>query len=406
MFRDYFSLAFKNLKHRGLRSWLTLLGIFIGVAAVVSLISLGGGLRMAITSQFGVSSTEVISVQAGGLNSFGPPGSGVVNPLTKEDAKVLEELSTVEIVLGRMLETLRQEFNDILNIGFGFSVPEGDEARSFGYEFQELEAEQGRLLRDGDSRKIVVGHNFGEEDNAFQKAIELGDKIIINEESFRVVGILDKKGSFILDNAVMFNEQDLRDLVDDSDNYDVLAIKVKDKDQMDKAVEQIENLLRKRRGVKRGEEDFEVSTPQATLETINSILNGVRVFIVIIALISVFVGAVGIVNTMTTSVLERRKDIGIMKAVGARNYDIFMHFLVEAGLLGSIGGLVGILFGELIGVAGTFGINSWLGSSVGISIDYIFLFLVLVGSFLVGAVAGVAPAMKAARQNPVEALQG
>src|SRR3989344_6641015 len=97
--RDHFTLAYKNLRRRGIRSWLTLIGIFIGIATVVSLISLGGGLKTAILSPFGVSSTEVIEVQAGGLNSFGPPGSGVINPLTIEDVEAIERLNSVDAAI-------------------------------------------------------------------------------------------------------------------------------------------------------------------------------------------------------------------------------------------------------------------------------------------------------------------
>jgi len=109
---DYIPIAFRNLRRRGIRSWLTLLGIFIGIATVVSLISLGGGLRSAILSQFGISSTEVIQVQAGGLNSFGPPGTSVAKPLTLDDVEAIERLNSVEAAIPRQIVTVRAEFND------------------------------------------------------------------------------------------------------------------------------------------------------------------------------------------------------------------------------------------------------------------------------------------------------
>src|SRR3989338_11347155 len=123
MILDYASIAFRNLKHRGIRSWLTLIGIFIGIATVVSLISLGGGLKMAILSQFGISSTEVIEVQAGGLNSFGPPGSGVINPLTIEDVEAIERLNSVDQAIPRHIATIKTEFNDKLVIGLAIDIP-------------------------------------------------------------------------------------------------------------------------------------------------------------------------------------------------------------------------------------------------------------------------------------------
>jgi len=164
--------------------------------------------------------------------------------------------------------------------------------------------------------------------------------------------------------------------------------------------------LRKRRNVKIGEEDFQVSTPQAMLEQVNSVLGGIQAFIVIIASISILVGAIGIINTMTTSVLERKKEIGIMKAIGARNKHIFFQFFVESGLMGLVGGILGIIFGLIIGYAGTYGINSFLGSESSPEINIILIVGALIGSFLIGAIAGIFPAMRAANQNPVEALRG
>jgi len=142
------------------------------------------------------------------------------------------------------------------------------------------------------------------------------------------------------------------------------------------------------------------------MDTVNSVLGGVQAFIIIIASISILVGALGIVNTMTTSVLERRKEIGIMKAIGAKNSQVFMQFFFESGMLGFIGGLVGVILGTLISVGGIIGINGFIGSELALSIDFVLIGGALVGSFLIGAIAGIAPAMQAAKQNPVEALRG
>ena len=110
--KDFFNLAFNNLRHRGIRSWLTLLGIFIGVMAVVSLISLGTGLQTAVGAQFGISNTELITVQAGGLSSAGPPGTGVTNKLTWDDAEAIERLSTVKAAIPRMMPMGKLEYNE------------------------------------------------------------------------------------------------------------------------------------------------------------------------------------------------------------------------------------------------------------------------------------------------------
>lgn len=405
MIIDYFRIAFNNLKRRKLRSWLTMLGIFIGVAAVVSLISLGDGLRTAVSSQFGVSTTEVITVQAGGLTGAGPPGTGVLNPLIEDDVEAIQRLSDVELAISRILPQGKLEFNDITGFGYAISMPDG-EARDFAYEALELEAEVGRLLKDGDTNKAVLGYNFYTETNDFKKKIVPGDTIILMDKKFDIVGIAKKKGSFIFDNIVHINDKTLRDLTDYGDKVDIIAVKVKSKDVIDKAKEDIEKLLRKSRDVKEGEEDFEVSTPDAALSTVNSVLSGVQIFIAMVASISIIVGIIGIVNTMTTSVLERRSQIGIMKAIGARNSDIFYQFFIESGLMGLIGGGVGVVVGVFVGFVGTVGINNFVGAATKPGINLILILGTLMGSFMVGAIAGIVPALNAARQHPVDALRG
>lgn len=405
MIKDYFDLSWKNLKRRGVRSWLTLLGIFIGIMAVVSLISIGDGLKTAVNSQFGISETELISVQAGGVNAFGPPGTAVVNPLTQQDAEAISRLDSVEVAIPRIIETVKIKYNNNLNFGFAASIPEGENGKLI-YQFLELESEQGRLISDGDSNKVLLGNDFLDgEKSGFGKDVSVGDTIEIQGKDFRVAGIMKKKGSFIIDQAVLMMEKPLREIANNPDDVDIIAVKVKDKDLMEKAKTQIEDLMRERRDVKKGEEDFEVSTPQAALATVNSVLFGIQIFIVLVAAISIFIGAVGIVNTMTTSVLERYKEIGIMKAIGAKNSNIFLQFFIEAGLLGLIGGIFGTLFGLGLGYLGINAINSFIGATTGMKINLFLIIGTLLGSFLIGSISGIAPAIRAAKLNPVEALR-
>ncbi|MCK4997463.1 ABC transporter permease [Candidatus Pacearchaeota archaeon] len=402
---DYLILALKNLKHRGIRSWLTLLGIFIGITAVVSLIGLGAGLQAAVGAQFGISSTQVISVKAGGLSSFGPPGSGAVNKLTIDDADAIDGLSSVETAFPRILSSSKIEFNNIVELGMSMSTP-GGKNRKLSYEILDLEVETGRMLKDGDVNKVVLGYNFWKDGNVFRRMIVPGKSVLVQDKKFIVVGTLKKTGSLVFDSMVLMNEEPLRDLMDYGDDVDVIGVKVRSEDVMDRAKEDIEKLMRKRRDVKIGKEDFEVSTPDSMMDTVNSVLGGVQAFIIIIASISILVGALGIVNTMTTSVLERRKEIGIMKAIGAKNSQIFMQFFFESGMLGLMGGIVGSIFGTLVSILGVIGINNFLGAELSPVIDFILIGGALTGSFIIGAVAGIVPAMNAAKQNPVEALRG
>jgi putative ABC transport system permease protein len=404
MLRDYLKLAVNNLTHRKLRAWLTMLGIFIGIAAVVSLIGLGDGLRIAITSQFGISTTEVLTVQAGGLSAAGPPGSGVVNQLTEEDVKAIERLSVVEKAIPRILQSGKLEFNDKVVFGFTMSIPDG-EKRDFTYEVLEIEPEEGRLLKDTDSGKVVLGNNFITDGVGLGKEVHVGNSVLIQDEKFEVIGITEKKGSIIFDNIVHIQEDELKELFDIEERVDVIAVQIKDVQLMDKGKEDIEKLLRKRRDVKEGEEDFSVQTPASVLQQLSDVLVGVSIFIAIIASISIIVGAIGITNTMFTSVTERKKQIGIMKSIGAKNRDIFLLFLFESGMLGMFGAFVGTLVGTLISFFGTLGINSWVNASASPQINLVLIFSALFGGFLIGSVSGVIPALRAAKLTPVNAMR-
>jgi putative ABC transport system permease protein len=401
---NYFVFALRNLKKKGIRSWLTLLGIFVGVMAVVSLITLGNALQVAVTSQFGIAQTEIITVQGSGI-ALGPPGAGAVTPLNMDDVEAIQKLSRVERAVRRNLESCRLEYNDKVLFGTAVNIPSGDD-RDFIYEQVGNKVEVGRLLEDSDVGKVFLGYNFYIDKVGLEKPVIPGKTVTIEGKDFEVVGVLAKQGSFIFDNVIYMNDREMEDLFGYGEEVNAIAVQPKNPEEIDRVVEDIEKLMRERRDVKFGEEDFEVSTPEASLESVNSILGGVKIFIAIVAGISIFIGAIGIVNTMTTSVLERKKEIGIMKAIGARNSQIFLQFFVESGLLGLVGGAVGVLFGVLIGEAGTIAINNFVGAEVKPSIDFALIFFSLLGSFLIGAIAGIVPAMRAAKQSPVEALRG
>ncbi len=405
MIGDYSILAFNNLKKRGVRSILTLIGIIVGIATVVSLISLGDGLQQAILSQFGISSTEVITIQAGGINMAGPPGMGVANPLKESDVLAISKINHVEASIARHIETVKIEFNDKLAIGIAGDIPPGKN-RDIIYNLLQISALNGQLLEDGDSNRIILGYNFNQKDkNDFDKPIVVGNKIKINGKNYQVKGILEKKGSFIFDNIVLVNEESLSQITNYGDTVDIIAVKVRGKEYIEEVKESIWNLMRKRRNVPKGEEDFEVSTPEASLQEVNQILGGVKIFIVLIATISIIVGSIGIINTMTTSVLERVREIGIMKAIGAKNKDIFYQFFIESGLLGMLGGVVGIIIGTLTGYFGTKIINSFLGAETSPNISFGLIISTLMGSFFLGAISGIIPAWKASKLKPVEALR-
>ncbi|MFT4326694.1 MAG: ABC transporter permease [Candidatus Woesearchaeota archaeon] len=406
MLKDYVSFAWRNLTHKKLRSWLTLIGIFIGVTSVVALIGLGDGLQAAITSQFGISATNVISVQAGGATGQGPPGTGVVNPLTRDDVEAIRRLSNVDTAIGRVIEQVRMDFRDGTRFTFVSDLPT-DENRRFVEEVIELDVAQGRALRPDERGKVFLGYNYGVREALFGRVVRVGDTITVQGRQFEVVGISARKGSFIFDNILLMNDHDVIDLLpaDKKDDVNVIAVLPRSGVSLDLAREDIERLMRRRRNVREGNEDFQVSTPEATLAQVNQVLTGVQVFVVMIAMISILIGSIGIVNTMTTSVIERRKQIGIMKAIGAKNRDIFYQFFIESGMMGLMGGIVGVIVGQTISYSGTVALNTFIGSTASPTINYGLIIFTLIGSFTIGAISGIVPALQAARQKPVDALR-
>jgi putative ABC transport system permease protein len=405
MISDYFSLAFGNLKHRGLRSWLTILGVVIGIAAVVALISMGAGLRTAVLGQFGTLSVDTLTIQNKGTG-FGPPGSTVVEKLNKDDLKIIENARGVDIVITRLVRVGSLEYNGIAGFGYGVDVPEDREGMDFVYFSLGVEAEEGRLFEPGDSGKVLLGNSFLESED-FGKKFRVGKTVKVNGEDFEIVGFLEKSSSFQMNGFVFLMNNDMEDLFDvGKDEYDMIVVRVKDKNDIEEIAEDIKRKLRRDRDEDLGEESFSVETPIESLSAVNTILNIINAIVIAIAGISLFVGGVGIANTMYTSVVERTKEIGIMKSIGAKNSDIMWIFLIESGLLGLVGGIVG----ALIGLGGAIGISNLANNALGndlfiIAISYPLLLGSIMFSFLVGIISGVFPALQASKLNVVDAIR-
>ncbi|OIO42637.1 hypothetical protein AUJ62_00975 [Candidatus Pacearchaeota archaeon CG1_02_32_21] len=403
MIRDYFFLALENLKHRGLRSWLTMLGIFIGIAAVVSLISLGAGLQETITDQFSSLSVDVLTIQNAGTG-FGPPGSTVVRKLTEHDLDIIESVNGVKIVVPRLIRVVGVEYNKERQFLYIADIPEEPEKMKFVYESLNIGVEEGKMLSSDDNGKVVLGNDFTKD--SFGKSIEVGSTLVINGKDFEVAGILERASTFTVNSAILMLNDDLEDLLKINDEMDLIVAQVEDKDKINDVAEELELKLRKDRDEKIGEEDFSVQTPIQSLESINNILVIINLIVIGIATVSLLVGGIGIMNTMYTSVLERNKEIGIMKAIGAQNKDILSIFLIESGLLGLVGGVVGALMG--LGLA--FGVSKIAGIFLGgggmkITISYPLLFGAIAFSLLIGIASGSLPAMQASKLRPVEALR-
>lgn len=382
-----------------------MLGIFIGIAAVVSLISLAQGLETAVTSQFQALGANTLSVQAASLG-FGPPGTSVANPLTKSDLEVVKRSQGVDEALGRIITTsLTTRYRGVSTTIPVASYPEdANEVRVLN-EIVGYTIDEGRSLRPGERNSIVIGRSLVSR-QSFDRDLRIRDRLEIEGQEFTIVGILERQGSFQVDGTILMNEQNLRDLTGNEETYSIIQAQVVNVDNIDQVRENIQRDLRRHRGVSEGREDFTVETSEQTLEAITTILAAIGFVFIGIAAISLLVGGIGIMNTMYTSVLERTKEIGTMKATGAKNSDIFKLFLTESGLLGFAGGVIGVLLGILLaksveilgGLA--FGTNL-IQANISISL----IVGALIFSFVIGSLAGTLPAYNASKLNPVDALR-
>jgi putative ABC transport system permease protein len=404
-FSDYFSLAFKSLKKRRLRAWLTILGILIGILAVVALISLGTGLRTAVIGQFGSLALDRLTIQNKGVG-FAPPGSNVIKKLNDDDLRIIENTRGVKEAIPRWIRIIKLEYNDVVSFTYATDIPNDGRIANEIYESFNMELEEGKLLKGGDSGKVLIGYDISHS-KSYGKILGVGRAIKINNKSFEVAGVLKKSSSFQLNGVVFLTSDDMENLLNIDDEYDLIIAIVEDENKIADVADELERKFRNDRNEKIGEETFSIETPLEALSSVNTILNIVNLIVIGIAAISLLVGGVGIANTMYTSVLERTKQIGTMKAIGAKNKDVLWIFLIESGLLGLIGGILGALFGlgAAIGISAI--ANNFLGNNLfSVSISYSLVILSILFSFLIGIVAGLLPALQASKLNIVDALRG
>ncbi|VVB82042.1 MacB-like periplasmic core domain protein [uncultured archaeon] len=404
MKKDYFILALGNLRHRGLRSWLTILGVFIGIAAVVALITMGNGLRDAVTGQFSTLSTDKLVIQNAGTG-LGPPGSTTITKLNEHDVQIINQVSGVEEVVPRLIRVVKIIFNKNADFGYITSIPNNAKQQQIVYDSANLKINDGKLLGPEDSGKIILGSDVAKGD-VFGKQINLGNKILIQGKNFEVIGILKPSSSLQINQVIFMNEKDLEDLLGIKNEYDMIVVQVSDSKDAEAVADRIKEVLRKDRKEKIGEEDFSVQTPLEAISSVSTILNIINLIVAGIAAISLLVGGIGIANTMYTSVLERTKEIGTMKAIGAKNKEILYIFVIESGLLGLIGGIIGAVLG--IGLAflvsaianSIFGINLFV-----VQLSYPLIFGSIGFAFAIGFISGLMPALQASKLKPVEALR-
>ncbi len=404
MLKDYLLYSVKNISNRRMRSWLTMIGIFIGIAAVVSLVSLGQGLQKAVMDQFVGLGADKIIIQPKGAG-FGSLGTNPTQ-LTDTDLKRVRSIPSIKAVAGEMFRVSTIEFNNKQVVYFVFSLPKDVQQRNIITQLQDSKAETGRLLKPDDRGKVVVGYKYNH-DKVFGKNLRLGDKILVNTKEYEIVAIMKKIGSEYDDTVIYMNEDDFKELFSITTNsYDYIYAQVEPGVEPKTLVPTIERELRKSRNLQKGNEDFEVQTFDELLQSYLTIFGIIQAVVVGIAAISLLVGGIGIMNTMYTSVLERTKEIGVMKAIGAKNSDILSIFIIESSILGFVGGLIGILIGAGISKTVEFIGTQVIGSPLLKAAFPMWLLLgALAFSTIIGMLSGLLPAKQASSLKPVDALR-
>ena len=402
MIREYFKLAVKNLGKRKLRSWLTMIGIFVSIATIFTLVSLSLGLQNAVEEQFRLLGTDKIFIQPK-TGMMGPPGSIGGNILTTKDIEVIEKIRGVKDFSYFTMESAKVEFSNEIKYFSVIGVPL-DHQKVYE-ETSSFKIAEGRNLKWGDKNSIVVG-NLHLTGNIWEKEIHAGENILINSQKVEVKGILEKIGNPDDDRMILMNMESFSEIFNVSERIDMIMVQIEDGENILEVADRIEKNLRKSKDQTEKTQDFIISTPEDLLGSFQTILNIITYFLAGIATISLLVGAIGISNTMYTSVIERTKEIGIMKAIGAKNSDILWIFLIESGLLGLIGSIMGVLLGFGLSKTIEFIAVNNLNTTLLQTASPIWLIAgCLSFGFLIGAVSGTLPAIQASKTNVVDALR-
>jgi putative ABC transport system permease protein len=409
--KDSIGFSINNLINRGIRSWLTILGVIIGISAVVAIVSMGFGLQESVSAQLGNLGANTITITPGYSQVTSSRGAfqkrdggelgGTEGTLTSIDEKILETIPDIHYVDGRVSGSGEVSY---LNENAQVSI-QGVRPEAWS-NIVTTELSGGRFLTQSDSFVAVVGDRIAQE--LFRQPLNLNGQITIEGRSFRIVGILAPSTSGSEDTQIFIPREVAVNILEDAekDEFTSIVVEMSDGANVTHVSENIEAQLFISHRILPEDQDFTVSNPQAFQSQIAETTQTLTLFLGGIAAISLLVGAVGIANTMYMSVLERTRQVGTLKALGATNNEVMILFISESALMGFVGGIFGIILGVIAsGLLSTVGISLGRGHATQTVIPPELLVFALVFSLVIGIIAGVFPAKRAASLQPVEALR-
>jgi putative ABC transport system permease protein len=419
MFRDFLLLAGQSIIHRKIRSWLTVIGVFIGITAVVALISIGLGLDRTIKEQvsgvFGVDTFVVMNESA-----FGPGAHGGNADEYALDLDLLRSIEGVKVAAALRERTGfvqgRPDADGKVLQGFlpvmGLSPELATEFQSFTGDLEVLPG--GRLFVPGDVEVAVLDYQIAQ-----RLGVDVGETILVAgdgsaELNLTIVGILappekeetSSEGGFGMqfssgsDGDTISIPYETMDLLwGPADDVLVTLVRTLPGYDVDEVADAAEAALKAQ-----GSEIVAITYADIS-SLIGSMMTAISGFLAGIAGISLLVGGVGVMNTMFTSVLERTKEIGVMKAVGAKNSHVLSIFLIESGMMGLVGGMVGTILGLGLSSLASAILSRFIDITLVVVVSPVLILLTLLGSFGIGAVAGLWPAWRASKLPVVDALR-
>jgi len=399
--KEYIKIAIRSLRRRPVRSWLTMVGVVIGVFLIISLLSLSEGIKGALMQQLNMMGNDLIIVMPGEVTDITTMMAGGLE-LTEDDIEAVRKAEGVEriVPMNYKAEAVRHEGRVKTILINGVSLEYGLDLLRDDMGFQLI---SGRWSIPG-KKEVIVAKAIPED---IFPGMKVGDEISVRGKKFHVVGILKSLGNKQDDSTIYMDLDLFADVTGERTGAKMIMAKVTSGYSVDDVVENIKNNLDESRKRRRGEDlpSFSVLSSEKILDIVSNVMALVQAAIFGFASIAIIVGGIGIMNTMYTSVHERIREIGIMKAVGAKGRTITILFLIESGFFGLFGGLGGVVLGLGVAKLAEFIVTTSTGFYLKASMSPFLILFGLTFSFLIGCIAGYLPSRSASKLKPVDALR-